>query len=64
MPSPGDKLEGLSRHSIYRAVQSGLVRSRSVRLRPDAKRGIPYVSLSDIRNLIENAASAAMPSTA
>jgi len=62
MPAPGKKLEGLSRHSINRAVQSGLVRFRSVRLRPDAKRGIPYVSRADLLALIANASPPALTS--
>jgi hypothetical protein len=58
MPIPGEKLEGLGRHSIYRGVESGAIRSRSVKLRADAKRGIPYVSRADILKLIDNSPSA------
>jgi hypothetical protein len=58
MPTPGEKLECLSRHSIYRLVESGAVRFRSVKLRPDAKRGVPFVSRADILKLIDNSPSA------
>ena len=55
MPLPGHKLEGLSRHSLYRAIHAGSVRWRRVKLRPNAKRSISYVSRFDILQLIENA---------
>jgi hypothetical protein len=60
MPTAGEKLEGLSRHSLYRAIQAGRIRFRSVKLRPDAKRGIPYVAHSDILRLIDGSAEAAV----
>ncbi len=59
MPTPGQKLGGLSRNSIYRGIESGCIRGRGVKLSPDAKRSIPYVSLADIEALIEGAPSMA-----
>lgn len=58
MPGPGKKLDGFSRDSLYRGVERGLIRFRSVKLRPDAKRGVPFISRADIRKLIENSPSA------
>ncbi len=64
MPSPGAKFSGLSRQSLYRACEAGSVRFRSVKIRPDSKRGVPYFSAADVKALIEGASSVTNPATA
>ena len=56
MPANHERLEGLSRGTLYQLIGKGLVRSVSLRA-PGAERGIRLIGLCSLRAYLERLAS-------
>ena len=55
LPKAGQRLEGLSRATLYQMIAAGTVRTRCLKAHKHSIRGIRLVSISSIREIIAGA---------